>query len=410
LNKIRSILSVPLLVGDRVIGAIYLDSRINTHLFGDEDRDFVMSISNMLAATIDRSIAFRKIQDDVANFQEEVLTDATGYYLGKSKAMREVYQMVERIAPTDATVLLLGETGTGKTIIANLIHGKSKRKGNRFLKVDCGTLPEQLFESELFGHAKGSFTGAVKDKEGLLEMAAGGTIFLDEITNTTAATQGKLLQAIEDKAIRRVGETEMRPVDIRLICATNRDLLEDVRTGHFREDLFYRLNVVRITVPPLRARSADIPGMANFLLRRYSRTLNKPILGFEEKAMAALTASQWPGNVRELQNFIERASIMCQKRKISLEDLGLTLTPEQAAAAAAVEAKAAAEAAGKFSREEVFKAMADSQGNITEAARRLGTHRRQIQRLLKRYEISKKTIESAPVTGTPGADRTKTEP
>lgn len=388
LNKIRSILGVPLILEDRVIGAIYLDSRINTHLFLDDDRDLMMAIANMLAATIDRSLAFRKIQNDIEQYREEILSDAAGeYYLGRSRAIREVYQLVERIAVSDATVLLTGETGTGKTVVARLIHNLSSRKGRPFSTVDCGTLPEQLFESELFGHAKGSFTGAVRDHEGLFEAADGGTLFLDEITNTTLAIQAKLLQAIEERVIRRVGETEMRAVNVRLICATNRDLNEEVRSGRFREDLFYRLNVVRITVPPLRQRTEDIPGLSNFLLRRAARNLNKPILGFDAKAMALLTSYPWPGNVRELANVIERATIMCQKRKIGVDDLGLNF--DRNSEAAATQRGSNNSRRNSLSKEELLAVLSETKGNVSETAKRLNKHRRQIQRLIRRYGINR---------------------
>jgi transcriptional regulator with GAF, ATPase, and Fis domain/serine/threonine protein kinase/tetratricopeptide (TPR) repeat protein len=393
LNKIHSMLCVPLVVGERVIGAIYLDSRINAHLFWEEDRSLLMSVANLLAATIDKSLAFRKIQDDIGSFREEILTDAaTGYSLGKSRAMREVYQLVERIAPTDCTVLILGETGSGKGVLARMIHNLGKRKAQRFLPINCGTLPETLFESELFGHARGSFTGAVRDKEGLFEIAEGGTVFMDEITNATVGIQAKLLQAIEEKVIRRVGETETRAVDVRLICATNRDLTDDVKTGKFREDLFYRLNVVTVTVPPLRARTADIPSLAGYFLRRYVKELNKAIVGLEEDASAALAAYQWPGNVRELQHVIERATIMCQKRKIGLSDLGLKLAPDQLPAIAAASDQSAARRPA-LEREEVVRALAESAGNVSEAAKRLNTHRRQVQRLIKRYSIDKSNLQ-----------------
>jgi transcriptional regulator with GAF, ATPase, and Fis domain/serine/threonine protein kinase/Tfp pilus assembly protein PilF len=404
LNKIRSMLCVPLVTANHVVGMIYLDSRVNAHLFWEEDKSLLISVANLLAATIDKSLAFMKIQEDISTFREEILTDAaSGYLLGKSPAMREVYQMIERIAGTDTTVLILGDTGSGKSVLARLIHNTGKRKAQRFVSINAGTLPETLFESELFGHIKGAFTGAVRDKEGLFETAEGGTVFLDEIANTSPAIQAKLLQAIEEKIIRRVGDVENRTVDVRMICATNRDLAEEVRLGRFREDLYYRMNVFTITVPPLSRRAPDIPHLAGYFLRRYSKELNKPILGFEEDAVTLMKQYPWPGNVRELQNVVERASIMCQKRKISAIDLGLkplqtTVAPTSApetrtgpAAASEPEPKPAPRVRS-LQRDEVVQALIQTGGNVSEAAKVLNTHRRQVQRLMRRHGINKDNL------------------
>jgi Nif-specific regulatory protein len=404
LNKIRSMLCVPLSTNNRVVGMIYLDSRVNAHLFWEEDKSLLVSVANLLAATIDKSLAFTKIQEDISTFREEVLTDAaTGYLLGKSPAMLEVYRMIERIAATDTTVLILGDTGSGKSVLARLIHNASKRKAQRFVSINAGTLPETLFESELFGHIKGAFTGAVRDKEGLFETAEGGTVFMDEIANTTLSIQAKLLQAIEEKIIRRVGDVENRNVDIRMICATNKDLAEEVRLGRFREDLYYRMNVFTITVPPLAQRVIDIPHLGGYFLRRYAKQLGKPILGFEDDAIELMKQYPWPGNVRELQNVIERASIMCQKRKISTADLGLkfaqgaTVALPVATAGNATSTPAVPAADGakpvrrrrSLQREEVAEALAQTGGNVSEAAKLLDVHRRQLQRLKKRYDIDR---------------------
>ena len=323
LNKIRSLLCVPLSAENRVIGTIYVDSRVTAHLFLEEDMNLLVSVANLLAATIDKSAAFRKLQEEMSALREDILVDAaTGYFMGRSKAMKEVYRVIDRIAPSNCTVLLTGETGTGKGVLARLIHAKSERRGTRFVSINCGALPENLFESELFGHARGSFTGAVKDKVGLFEAATGGTVFLDEISNTTLGVQAKLLQVLDEKVIRRVGETEPRLVDVRLICATNRDLQREVRAGRFREDLFYRMNGVTINVPALRERTGDVALLADYFVRRYAGQLDKRVDGCEESVLDVFANYAWPGNVRELQNVIERSVIMAQKRRITTEDLG----------------------------------------------------------------------------------------
>ena len=387
LNKIRSLLCVPLRVENRVIGTIYVDSRITAHLFLEEDKNLLVSVANLLAATIDKSVAFRKLQEEMSTVRDDILVDAvTGYFMGRSKEIKDVYRVIDKIAPSNCTVLLTGETGTGKGVLARLIHSKSECRGNKFVSINCGTLPENLFESELFGHARGSFTGAVKDKEGIFETATGGTIFLDEISNTTIGVQAKLLQVLEEKVIRRVGETQTRRVDVRLICATNRDLKEDVRAGKFREDLYYRMNVVSINVPPLRERAADIPLLANYFLKRYANQLNKPVAGFEESTLALFANYAWPGNVRELQNAIERSVIMTQKRKIAAEDLGGQF------AAAAAEADIPSVKRRLFDRGEVMNALRETGGNVSKAAELLTTHRRQLQRLIRRYRIDKTNL------------------
>jgi len=388
LNKIRSLLCAPLRVENRVVGTIYLDSRITAHLFIEEDKNLLMSVANLLAATIDKSIAFQRLQSEMSTMRQDILVDAaTGYFLGRSKAIRDVYKVVDRIAPTDCTVLLTGETGTGKGVFARLIHSKSERRAKEFTLINAGTLPETLLESELFGHTRGAFTGAVRDKPGLFETAQGGTIFLDEITNTTLSTQGKLLQVLEERTIRRLGETEPRQVNIRLVCATNKALEQEVAGGRFREDLFYRMNVVTIIIPPLRDRVADIPLLANFFVKRYARQLNKPVLGFEEEVLAAFSSYNWPGNVRELQNAIERAVIMTQKRRIAMDDLGATfadMRPPQETVAGRKRRV--------FDRDQVITALRDTDGNVSKAAEMLAIHRRQLQRLIKRYQIDRGLI------------------
>ncbi|MEO0093904.1 MAG: sigma 54-interacting transcriptional regulator [candidate division WOR-3 bacterium] len=390
LNKIRSLVCVPLRIDDKVIGTIYLDSRINPNVFVEEDKNLLISVANLLAATIDRSFAFKKMQEDFSALREDILTDAvTGYFLGRSKAIKDVYSIIEQIAPTDCTVLLLGETGSGKGVLARLIHANSNRRANKFVSINCGTLPETLFESELFGHCKGAFTGAIRDKEGLFEIAEHGTIFMDEIANTSLSIQAKLLEVLEDKIIRRVGETEPRRVDVRLICATNKNLEEEVKANRFREDLYYRLNVVTIQVPPLRERKSDIMLLAGYFLKRYAKQLNKPILGFEDNIPQILTEYPWPGNVRELQNVIERAVIMAQKRKISLENLG----PKIVNFAKTMKIEKGQKKS--LEREQVIEALKATQGNVSRAAQMLSTHRRQIQRLLRRYNINKEDFQSS---------------
>ncbi|MEO0090976.1 MAG: sigma 54-interacting transcriptional regulator [candidate division WOR-3 bacterium] len=387
LNKIRSLLCVPLKTNEKIIGAIYLDSRITSHIFLDEDRSLLMSIANLLAATIDKSNIFTRIQTEAIVSQERLIVDEkTGFILGKSKQMKQIYELIEKVAPAECTILLTGETGTGKNVLAEYIHNKSKRAGKKFYTINCGGLTETLFESELFGHVKGAFTGAVRDKEGLLEMADGGTIFLDEISNIPLNTQPKILEFLETKIIRRVGSTETKRVDVRLICATNKNLEEEVKKGTFKEDLYYRINAVTIHLPPLRERKSDIPYFANHFLKRFSQIYNKSIIGFDDSAMAVLLEYHWPGNIRELQNLIHYAVVATTKKKISIDDL-IKIKPQFSEIAQKITVEKVSKKT--LSKEEITEALKNTKGNVSHAAQQLGIHRRQLQRLIKRYNIDR---------------------
>ncbi len=241
--------------------------------------------------------------------------------VGKSTAIKRVLEMAEMVAPTDSTVLITGESGTGKGLLARKIHELSPRHQGPFVKVDCGTLVPTLFESELFGHVKGAFTGANTHKVGKFELANGGTIFFDEISNISVEIQAKLLRAVEEKEISPVGSHRVTRVDVRIIAATNKNLEEEIRKGTFRNDLFYRLNVVSIYIPPLRERTEDIPLLARYFLQEFARKHRKHVCDFTPEALQALTAYSWPGNVRELENTIERLVIFAKNEFIHLEDL-----------------------------------------------------------------------------------------
>jgi two-component system response regulator AtoC len=241
--------------------------------------------------------------------------------VGQSAPMIGVYKLIARVASLDTTVLVLGETGTGKEVVARSIHYASPRSHRPFVVVDCTSLPDTLFESELFGHARGAFTGAVATRRGLLEAAEGGTVFIDEIGDLSAPLQAKLLRALQERAVRRVGDNESIPIDARIIAATNRDLKQRVATGAFREDLYYRLNVVTITMPPLRERPDDLPLLAQHFLQKHARAAGKPVTGFARETLAALSSYPWPGNVRELEHAIERAVALASTSVLLPDDL-----------------------------------------------------------------------------------------
>lgn len=249
--------------------------------------------------------------------------------VGKSPAIRKVFDMIQAVAETDSTVLISGNSGTGKELVARAIHFRSKRKNKPFIAVNCGAISENLIESELFGHKKGAFTGAISDKEGFIKAADGGTLFLDEISEMPPQLQVKLLRAIQEKEYTPVGTTQSLPVNVRFVATTNRNLEEEVKAGRFREDLYYRLNVVEIHLPSLRERQEDIPLLADHFLNKYRKELNKNIKGIDNDAMRAIQAHEWKGEVRELENVIERAVIFCKGEYISVDDLPPSFVPNR---------------------------------------------------------------------------------
>jgi two-component system response regulator HydG len=308
--------------------------------------------------------------------------------IGRSPSMTELLETVALVAPSEATVLIVGESGTGKEIIANAVHQNSPRCERPFIKVNCAALPEAILESELFGHEKGAFTGALAKKQGRFQLAHTGSVFLDEIGEMAPATQAKILRVLQEREFEPLGSTQTVKVDTRVIVATNKDLEEEIQQGHFREDLYYRLNVVRLKVPPLRERREDIPLLADFFLKRYAEKNRRLIKGFTPKAMDLLMRHTWPGNVRELENVVERAVIMARGEMISPEDLpdalreldkeaekvGLDLTPGKSLK--------------EVEREMILRTLEETGGNRTRAAEILGISRRTLQIKLKEYGVN----------------------
>ena len=300
--------------------------------------------------------------------------------VGRSPGMVAVYKTIARLTESESTVLLEGESGTGKELVARAIHDNSVRRDGPFVAVDGGALAETLLESELFGHERGAFTGAVAAKKGLLEKAQGGTFFLDEVANLSPALQSKLLRVIQEREIRRVGRTEMQTVDVRLIAASNKDLKGLVHAGRFREDLYYRLNVVTITIPPLREREDDIPLLAQFFARKYGQAHGKPEAQFAPEAMALLTEYGWPGNVRELEHVIERAAVLSPRSLILPTDLALELHPSEQ-----ILSDEDWRTLDEVERDYIFRVLEAHQYDQARAARLLGIHRKTLQRKLRMY-------------------------
>jgi len=300
--------------------------------------------------------------------------------VSRNPRMMELFRILPDIAQSDVTVLIVGESGTGKELFAHAIHKLSRRKDGPLIKVNCSALPETLLESELFGYVRGAFTDAKKDKPGRFKLAEGGTIFLDEIGDVSAAVQVKLLRVIEQKEFEPLGATYTEKVDVRIIAATNRDLEEMVRAGRFREDLYYRLNVMKVELPPLRERRDDIPLLVEHFIQKYNKKMGKEIEGVSEEAMRLLLNHPYPGNVRELENIMEHAFILCKGRIILPEHLPHYLyakTPSLPAASLK-----------EWEREIIKEVLRRSGGNITRAARELGIHRTTLWRKMKRYQLT----------------------
>lgn len=281
----------------------------------------------VILKAVERAVEKQELAQENRFLREQLeKTEPYGEIIGESHAIREVMAMVERVAPLPSTVLITGESGTGKELIARALHQLSDRRNKRFVAVNCGAIPENLMESELFGHVRGAFTGAVRDKEGLFKTASGGTLFLDEISTVPMNVQVKLLRAIEHKEIKPVGSNTTHKIDVRIVAATNRNLGNEVEAGLFREDLYYRLNVVGITIPPLRERREDIPILVDHFIKVYNVMLKKRVRGVDERTMGLFMNYQWKGNVRELENMIERAMILCDGDIIHPEHLPQNLS------------------------------------------------------------------------------------
>jgi len=300
----------------------------------------------------------------------------------ESDSMRRIMDMVTRVAPTDSTVLITGESGTGKGVVAHKLHQLSHRARRPFITVDCGTLVETLFESELFGHVKGSFTGADTNKIGKFEMAHNGTLFFDEISNISLEVQAKLLRAVEERKISKVGSHRVITVDVRIIAATNKDLTRAIKDSTFREDLFYRLNVVLIQMPPLRERKSDIPLLVNHFLEKYNFRVRKNIRGVSPEAMDLLVRHDWPGNVRELENTMERLVVLSHGPYLEPADMvfaGTVLTPSATPGSSA--------SLRDLERDHILETLQRCNGHKSEAARALGIDRKTLREKLRRYNI-----------------------
>jgi formate hydrogenlyase transcriptional activator len=326
-DGVRSLVVVPLIAAGRSIGTLNLNSA-KPDRYSEADADFLQEVANQVALAIDNMKSYEEIEALKARFeaeavylQEEIKTEHNfEEIIGQSAPVRQLLHKIEQVAPTEATVLIRGETGTGKELLARAVHDRSRRKDRPLVKVNCGSIPSGLMESELFGHEKGAFTGATQRRIGRFELANGGTIFLDEVTELPSDTQVKLLRVLQEGEFERVGSSQTMKVDVRVIAATNRDLHGAVRSGTFRSDLFYRLNVFPLEVPSLRERREDIPLLVNFFLSKFGKKLGKEIRGVAQRGMESLKQYSWPGNIRELQNVVERAVIVASGPVVQIDE------------------------------------------------------------------------------------------
>ena len=335
--------------------------------------------------------ALRQRRLEAENRALRARVDRTQTMVGESYAMRQLREQVAMAAPTNGRVLIYGENGTGKELVARTVHSLSRRRAGAFVEVNCAAIPEELIESELFGHVRGAFTGAVADRRGKFETADGGTIFLDEIGDMSMKTQAKVLRVLQEQTMEAVGGNSPIKVDARVIAATNKDLQTEIRTGRFREDLYFRLNVIPVFVPPLRERQEDIPILADHFMAEFAREYGRRIKGFEPAAIAALRDYAWPGNVRELRNVIERLMIMVPGERISAADLGF-LDPSGLARpgqlTAPVERLTLHEARDNFERDLILRTLAEQQGNMSRTAEVLGVERSNLYRKMKAFGIA----------------------
>jgi len=388
--KTKSILCVPLKLKNKTIGVLEVINKVGEESFSQEDQSLLETFSNLAAIAIENARLYQDIKFENINLRRELIDGKKPpNFIGNSRIIREKLEMANQVANTNTTVLLLGESGTGKELFAEHIHYKSNRRNKPLIKVNCAAIPENLIETELFGHVKGAFTDAVSDKMGKFELANGGTIFLDEVGELSSAVQSKLLRILQDHIIQRVGGTTSKKVDIRLIAATNKNLYEEVKVGRFREDLFFRLNVFPIYIPPLRDRKEDIPLLAEFFLKEFNHDLKKNIKGFSKGTIERLYNYFWPGNVRELQNVIERAVVLCKNVMITEKDLYLG---DESITIKSTEVKPLyplKDAINEFKKNYITRVLENCSWKQTRASEVLGIQRTYLSRLINELNISK---------------------
>ncbi len=413
---IRSVWLIPVISRGRLLGALGLSWR-REDVFSQNDADFLMRIGGQIAIAVENALAFQEISElkerlaqEKLYLEEEIRNEMDFHQIvGRSAALRQVLQLVQTVGQTDSTVLLLGETGTGKELIARAVHEHSHRKSRTFVKLNCAAIPTGLLESELFGHEKGAFTGAIAQKVGRMELADQGTLFLDEVGDIPIEIQPKLLRALQEREFERLGSTHTRNVNVRLVAATNRDLEKMIAKREFRSDLYYRLNVFPIRIPPLRERREDIPLLVSYFVQKFAKQMQKKIEAIPTATMKGLTAWEWPGNIRELENFIERAVILTRGKSLEapLSELRKYHTDEpentggqpgqediarivKQTLSAMKDNKSTAGERDKEQRDEIVRALTETKGRVggaDGAAVRMGVARTTLLSRMKKFGI-----------------------
>lgn len=381
-SRRRSVLCVPMMISGEALGAIYLETSVPEDLFNEVHLQVMTAVGSITALALENLRHWERLKEENKALRAEVNLEYN--MVGVSARMKEVFEFVRRVAATDATVLVEGESGTGKELVARAIHRNSKRAENPFVAINCAAIAENLLESELFGHEKGAFTGAAAQKKGRIEMAEGGTLFLDEVSELAPELQAKLLRVLQEREFERVGGTRAIPLDTRLIAATNKKLSEAIESGEFRKDLYYRLNVVTLTMPALRDRSEDIPQLAEHFLSKASRKCKTRMKSLSEEAKACLIKYDWPGNVRELENAIERAVVLGSGNVVLPEDLPETI----------LEAGVLSDGSAKYhrsmketKRQMIAQALQHAHGSYVDAAKSLGIHPNSLLRLMRNLNV-----------------------
>lgn len=382
-SQTRSVLCVPMLVHQKIVGCIYLQSSQPGPRFDEDHLQIMAAIAGISAVSLENARRLQWLEQENLRLASEINLEHN--MVGDSPRLKELYYLLSRVAPTDSTVLLQGESGTGKELAAHAIHRNSRRSMRPFVTINCAAIPDGLLESELFGHEKGAFTGAIAQKKGRLELADGGTVFLDEIGELALALQVKLLRVLQEHEFERVGGTRSISVDVRMIAATNRNLEQAIRDHTFREDLYYRLNVVSLVVPPLRERREDVPVLAEYFVRKYGKKFSVRARKISQEAIACLTNYDWPGNVRELENTVQRALVLCSSDTIQVEDLPESIL-EKGPPPGTPTAKYHT-AIKDLKKQLILKAVDDADGNYTEAARILGVHANYLHRLVRNLDL-----------------------
>jgi transcriptional regulator with GAF, ATPase, and Fis domain len=385
--RLCSVMCVPLLERGEVFGLIYVGNDRVANLFTETSLDLLTVFAAQASMLVLNAILVDGLTREKRALEDEIEGMRHGDIIGSCDSMREVFKRLDKVASTDISVLITGETGTGKELIARELHRRSARAKGPFVVINCGAIPENLLESELFGHVRGAFTGAVATRLGKFQAADGGTLFLDEIGEMPLMLQVKLLRALQEKAVTKVGDTRNEPVDIRVLAATNKNLDDEIRAGNFREDLYYRLNVVLLHLPPLRERGDDLAVLAKYFLQKYNKEYGAKLRGFSSRALQAMRKYRWPGNIRQLENRLKRAVVLCERSLLSEEDLDIKLEDLEPILPLA-------QAKEEYQRRYINEVLARNNGNRTKTARDLGVDPRTIYRHLEREATLKEEAEA----------------